>query len=683
MSNVTSLRRKKEVSAHAEAPLRKVSRIHLLGTMRIIGPGGENILPPQKKTQAVLAFLCLAEGQYVSRGQLAGLIWDRSAEMHARDSLRQALNDLDQVGGSWRVERNRQTVRLDTTACWIDAFASPDRPDQLLDGLHGTSPAFDHWLMGERARFEYRWQTNFEEDLDDLVAKNAAPEARAMAARKLLNFVPTHDTGVRRLMSAYLEMDDRALAIREYERFRVLVEHELGISPSEKTVALYEEIRRISRTKAGRPMPPSPHITGDDANQAEQGVNRLGSEAPIKRAPEPSIAVLPFQVLSTVRGHDLIAQGLTEDLIEAISRVPSLFVISRLSTAAFKSRDRAPLDIGAVLGVSYILSGSVRIIGDRLRLVVELTDIATGRAISVSRFDEKFSDLLDLQNSLAERVVCSLAPHLRSAELRRVRSRRPEDHTAYDLFLRAQENMHSASRGVFETSERLFSETIAREPYYATALAWLAHWHVLRVGQGWSPDPAYDADQADHFAQRAIECDAAESLAFAVQGHIAAYLRKDFDRAFGCFETALRLNPNSARAWLWNANAHAYVDDGPRAVEKVKRAMALSPFDPLMYAYSCSANIAYLADRQYERAVEFGLRCIRENRSYTSGYRMLIPALVQAGREAEARVQAHQLLTLQPAFTAELFRRRFPGSASPLGELCGEALVRAGIPRSV
>ena len=109
--------------------------------------------------------------------------------------------------------------------------------------------------------------------------------------------------------------------------------------------------------------------------------------------------------------------------------------------------------------------------------------------------------------------------------------------------------------------------------------------------------------------------------------------------------------------------------------------MALSPFDPLMYAYSCSANIAYLADAEYDRAVEFGLRCIRENPGYTSGYRMLIPALVHGGYEAEARARAHQLLSLQPGVTVEQFRRRFPGSGSPLGELCCDALARAGIPQ--
>ena len=356
---------------------------------------------------------------------------------------------------------------------------------------------------------------------------------------------------------------------------------------------------------------------------------------------------------------------MTEDLVEAISRVPSLFVISRLSAAALKPKDRTPLDLGTVLGVRYILSGSVRMIGNRLRLVVELTEAETARVVWVARFDENFSDMLDIQNTLAERVVRSVAPRLRSTELRRIQVKRPEDQSAYDLFLRGQENMHSAAREVFDSSERLFAAVVAREPDYAAALAWLAHWHVLRVGQGWSPDPAFDADQAEHFAQRAIECDPTEALAFAVQGHVAAYLRKDFERAFECFE-----------------NAHAYVDEGSLAIEKIKQAMALSPFDPLMYAYSCTANIAYLADHQYDRAVEFGLRCIRENPAYTSAYRMLIPALVYSGRKKEAQTRAQQLLTLQPDLTVQSFRRQFPGSASALGESCCDALTCAGVPQN-
>lgn len=397
---------------------------------------------------------------------------------------------------------------------------------------------------------------------------------------------------------------------------------------------------------------------------------------------EPSVAVLPFRSLSPGSDPKLAADGLTEDLVEAVSRAPGVFVVSRLSTSAFKSQDRSPQEIGAALGVRYILSGSVRFLDERLRVIVELTEADTAKVIWLSQLDDNRSDLLELQNSLAQRVAISISPRLRSAELKRIKIKRPEDYNAYDLFLRAQENMHDPSREIFDSAGQLLNAAIAREADYATAIAWLAHWHVLRVGQGWSSNTTYDSDQAEYFAQRAIDCDPSEALAYAVQGHVAAYLRKEFDQAFECFETALQLNPNSARAWLWNANAHAYVGEGRLAVEKVKKAMALSPFDPLMYAYSCSANLAYMADGKYERAVEFGLRCIRQNPGYTSGYRMLIPALIMAGKRDEAQARAHQLLTLQPSLTVERFRRRFPGSASPLGELCCDALAQAGIPYS-
>src|SRR5205807_5933064 len=129
---------------------------------------------------------------------------------------------------------------------------------------------------------------------------------------------------------------------------------------------------------------------------------------------EPSIAVLPFQNLSGEKGHDYVAEGLTEDLVETLSRVPGLFVVSRLSAAVFRKQDRPPREIGTALGVRYILSGSIRILGDQLRLIVELAEADTGRALWRSRFDKKSSDLLELQNGLAEGVVRVVAPHLRS-----------------------------------------------------------------------------------------------------------------------------------------------------------------------------------------------------------------------------------------------------------------------------
>jgi TolB-like protein/DNA-binding SARP family transcriptional activator len=681
-NNVTSLTRKTRGDSRAGAAVKKAPRIYLLGQVRVLRYTGEEILIPAKKTQALLSYLCLSQGNRLLRSRVAGVIWDRSGEVQARDNLRHALYELDRADVGWQLEKERNTVRLDTTACWIDAFESPGRADLLLENVHGISAAFDQWLAGERVRFEVRWQTILEQKLDDLIERNAAPALRAAAARELLSVVPTYERAVRGLMAAFVEMDEGAQAIREYERHRLMAETN-GLPVSEKTVALYEAIRLRSRTQVVRPLKGTEKTAGSASAPGQKKIDQVGPEASAA-APagdfEPSIAVLPFRNLSVEKGHDLVAEGLSEDLVEALSRVPSLFVISRLSAAAFKKQERPPREIGKALGARYVLSGTVRMIGERLRLIVELTDTGTGRALWVSKFDQKFDDLLEAQNRLAETVVQSVAPHVRSVEMKRMSIKRPEDHNAYDLFLRGRENMNSPSREVFESSEHLFESAIARQPQYATAVAWLAHWHVMRVGQGWSPDPSHDAAQADYFAKRAVESDAVEPMALAVQGHVAAYFHKDFDLAVARFDAALRINPSAARAWLWSAYTHAWIGEGSRAVEDIDRAMALSPYDPLICTYSGGASLAYLADGQYGRAIEFALRCIGENRGYTTAYKALILALVLSGRGVEARGPTNQLRLLEPGFTLQQFRRRSPACTGTQGELYCDAFATAGIP---
>jgi tetratricopeptide (TPR) repeat protein len=203
---------------------------------------------------------------------------------------------------------------------------------------------------------------------------------------------------------------------------------------------------------------------------------------------------------------------------------------------------------------------------------------------------------------------------------------------------------------------------------------------VLRVGQGWSPDPRRDTDQAEYFARRAIACDNTEPMAFAVFGQIASYLRKDFGSAFEHFAIALELNPNCAQAWAWSASARAWMGEGPRAIEEITKAIALSPYDPLMYLYTSNAGMAYLADGQYDRAIEYALRSLRENKTFTSAYRTLVMASQLAGKAEQARRMVHHLLQLEPGLTVAKFRDRYPGSAAPQTELYCDALAKAGLP---
>src|SRR6516225_16271 len=695
---------------------RALPRIYLVGTMRAVAPGGADFLPRGRKARALLAYLCLAQGERVSRSRLVGLLWDRSADAQARMSLRQSLSELNSVVNRHvpgLIVIDRDSVRIDVERCWVDALAileaSADpttesanlvQPDggRLLEDLDGVSPSFDHWLAAERSRSEDRVRKILEAELDRLIEQNAKPEVRAAAARRLINFEPTHDGAARNLMTAFAQMGDRAQAIREFERCRQELLTVLDLPPSKETTALYEAIRvdawqLPAPTVHEYPIADQSIDTAANSTTAtpparwkieRQGssVDTAGYEAGSEPRREPSIAVLPFRNLTGDPAHDFVVEGLVEDLIEALSRIPNFFVISRLSTLAFRNQDRHPREIGHVLGVRYVLSGSVRVLGDRLRATIELTDTQLGAALWFAKLDERFFDLFEVQDRLSEMIVRKVAPYLHAAEMSRIRVKRPDSLEAYDLFLRAQENMHNSSRAVFETSEALFDAAIAKDPLYAAARAWRAYWHVLRVGQGWSPDPADDATQADRFARSAIECNSMEPMALAVHGLVASYLYKDFDLAFRRFDTALRINANTAPAWLWRAAAHAWMGNGPLAIEEINKAMALSPYDPLMYAYSGIATMAYLVDGQYERAIECALRSLRENRTYTSSHRQLTMALVLAGREDEARAPARRLLELEPGLTVASFRRRYPGSASPQADLFCNALAKAGVPLS-
>ena len=240
---------------------RALPRIYLVGTMRAIAPGGADFLPRGRKTRGLLACLCLAQGERISRSRLIGLLWDRSADAQARMSLRQSLSELNGIVNrhvSGLVEIGRDSVRIDVRKCWIDALAILDASadatadssnlvqpysERLLEDLDGITPAFDHWLAGERTRFEDRVRKILEAELDRLTEQNAKPEVRAAAARRLINFEPTHEGAVRSLMKAFAQMGDRAQAIREFERCRQALVTVLDLPPSEETTAVYEAIR--------------------------------------------------------------------------------------------------------------------------------------------------------------------------------------------------------------------------------------------------------------------------------------------------------------------------------------------------------------------------------------------------------------------------------------------------------
>jgi tetratricopeptide (TPR) repeat protein len=356
------------------------------------------------------------------------------------------------------------------------------------------------------------------------------------------------------------------------------------------------------------------------------------------------------------------------------------FVVSRLSTMAFRQAPVGVRRIGEILGVQYVLSGSVQTAYPKALLVAELADARDGRIVWSQRFQGDVADMFAMQGELARKVVQSLAPFVRSLELKRARITNFEQLDAYAITLRGVELMHRLSTEDFMQARTAFETAIARDPVSPRPHAWLAKWHVLRVAVGASGNAAEDSAAASACAERALACDAEDSLALAVDAMVAGWSRHDLDAAERGLTRALAANPNEPLAWLWRGLTHTWRGYGVEAVQCADRALTLSPIDPMIYYFNSLAGMASLISESYERAIELSTRSLRENRLHTPTLRTLAAALVLSGRPAEAREAMNQLRELEPGLTASALRARYPGRDSPqAGRFIG-ALVEAGLP---
>jgi adenylate cyclase len=407
--------------------------------------------------------------------------------------------------------------------------------------------------------------------------------------------------------------------------------------------------------------------------------SRLGSRVR-PSGDRPAIAVLPFRNLSGDPKQDFLGDLIAEDLIGDLSRHTDLFVISRLSTTPFRDRLFEPRNVAEVLGVRYVISGNLQTSGTRLRLMAELTEADAGRVMWAEHFDGSLNDLFDLQDQLSQDIASRAMPFVRQVELERARSKRPEDLTAYECTLRAIDHFHRSSQEEMGRARTMFEAAIAADPSYVKPYAWLAHWYVRRVGQGWSDDPNRDKLAANHYADAALQRDSTDPLALTVFGLVTGYLNKDLDSAILHFDRALTINPSASSAWVWSTSAHAWLGSSEEAVRRSHRAIELSPFDPLMYTFTSVAGTAHAVAGQYAKAIDFCRRSLRQNRMFASTHRILAISLALSGQVEEARTAAIDLLKLEPTLTVGGFLQRYPGNASAQAKVFGEALRIAGVP---
>jgi adenylate cyclase len=394
----------------------------------------------------------------------------------------------------------------------------------------------------------------------------------------------------------------------------------------------------------------------------------------------PSIAVLPFLEHNGSSADSLIGDGIAEDVVAALASLPDLFVISRNSTLKYRTAAANVETIGRELGVRYVLSGTVRRREGRLRVSSELADTESRAVIATERIEGDVSDLFALQDRLTERVLQTIAPHIRGAELRRARRKRTDNLDAYDYMVRGLDLLYRLDEAEFEQARQMFQRSISLDPNYAAPHAFTALWHSIRVNQGWSSDRAADRTKVEEFATAALRRDPNDVWALTLSGQLRALLFHDFDAAFDLFERALRASPNSAFAWSRSSPAFSYIGDAPEARRRAVEALRLSPLDPdLFFAYGVLALAEYTAGN-YDAAIAWGRRSFAENPKHTPCPRFLAASLAAAGRIEEAREMGNVLQRMEPSFRVQAFCDNYAYREEHLRSRLAEHLLLAGLP---
>ena len=395
----------------------------------------------------------------------------------------------------------------------------------------------------------------------------------------------------------------------------------------------------------------------------------------------PSIAVLPFENLSGGSDQDFFADGISEDIITALSKFRWLRVMARNSSFGFKGQAMDVRDIGKSLGVRYVLEGSIRRAGERVRITGQLVDASDGAHIWADRFDGVISDIFELQDQVSRDVICAIEPSLRQAEIDRARKKPTEDLQAYELYLRAQSHFHLLTDQDNQEAIRLLSLAVDRDPGYAIASGLLGWCFVQRAVQKWALEP--DAPQkAIGLARGVLESDRADAMALAYAAHTLMMFAGDHERARSAFERSLTENPNSALAHtLCAANCSAMLQL-EHAIHHADQALRLSPRDTFRYSFHFARALPLFLLGRYEEASEAAKASVMDRGNFLMSRFVLIAALVLKGDLAAGRAAAAELRAMAPEITVAAIRQSAPFFKSESAAELHRALEDAGVPRS-
>jgi TolB-like protein len=352
---------------------------------------------------------------------------------------------------------------------------------------------------------------------------------------------------------------------------------------------------------------------------------------------KPSIAVLPFQNLSTDPEQEYFADGVVEDITMALSRFHWLFVIARNSSFTYKGRTVDVKQVGRELGVRYVLEGSVRKAGNRLRIAGQLIDAGTGAHLWADRFDGALENMFDLQDQVTASVVGAIAPKLQHAEIERAKRKPTENLNAYDYFLRGMASVRQWTKDADREALHLFYRAIELDPGLASAYGMAAWCYVRRKANGWMIDRAQESMEATRLARSAVYLGKGDPVALCIGGYALAFVAHEFDDAAAFMDQGLAVNPNLATAWSLSAWLRVWRGEPDLALEHVAHAMRLSPLDPSVFGMQGATAYAHFLARRYDAASSWAEKAIRENPNFMLALCAFAASSALAGQLGQAQ----------------------------------------------
>jgi TolB-like protein/cytochrome c-type biogenesis protein CcmH/NrfG len=416
--------------------------------------------------------------------------------------------------------------------------------------------------------------------------------------------------------------------------------------------------------------------TGCDQSVAAADEIREPVHAALPLPERPAIAVLPFDNMCGDPAQEYFSDGISEDIITALSKLRWFFVIARNSSFTYKGKAVHIRQVAEELGVSYVLEGSVRKLGERVRITAQLNDVTTGGHIWAERYDRDLADVFAVQDEITEAIVAAIEPQIYAAENFRARRKPPERLDAWDLVMRALSHYWRVTRQDNVAAQELLERAIAIDPNYGQALGLLATSHIFGVHMGWSDKTV--APLAERAALAAIRADSEDPWAHHALGCTYLFGRR-FDDALAEFESALRLNPNFSLAQCYYCVTLAYSGRWQEAEQAVHRALRLSPRDPLSALYYGAASYAQFVGRNYDKAMELARTSIRLRGDFTGAHRVLVAASGMAGQAEVAASALQELRRAQPDISLAWIAERMPIRLDADREHYLEGFRRAGL----